>query len=126
MELVALIRHDCPVCDQLLPALAEAVEAGAPLRLLSQSSAPETAEQAVRCGVLAVPAVDERLAWSRRLDPDAVPAVVLLDGEQERDRVEGLDRDRLATLFAAVGAVLDVDGLPARRAGCAPVQRERR
>jgi hypothetical protein len=48
------------------------------------------------------------LAVSERLDPDAVPAVILLDGGAETDRVEGLQRDRMVALFAAAGATIDV------------------
>jgi hypothetical protein len=61
LELVALVKHDCEVCDQLLPALDEAVRAGAPIRILSQSTRAETAEQAARLGLGAVPELDEDL-----------------------------------------------------------------
>jgi hypothetical protein len=37
-ELLALVKHDCPVCDQVLPALD-----AAGVRLVSQSSPEETA-----------------------------------------------------------------------------------
>ena len=37
MELLALVKHDCPVCDQVLPALD-----AAGVRVLSQSDAPPT------------------------------------------------------------------------------------
>ena len=40
LELVALVKHDCEVCDQLLPALDAAVSAGAPVRILSSPRAP--------------------------------------------------------------------------------------
>ncbi len=61
---------------------------------------------------------------SERLDPDAVPAVILLAGGAETDRVEGLQRDRLVALFAAAGATIDVAGLPALRSGCASLTRD--
>jgi len=124
MELVALVKHDCPTCDQLLPALTAAAERGAPLRILSQSGERDTSEQAARVGVRAVPELDAGLAVSERLDPDAVPAVILLDGGAETGRVEGLQRDRLVALFAAAGATIDVAGLPALRPGCASVTRD--
>ena len=38
LEVLAIVKHDCPVCDQLLPALDAA---GA--RLVSQSSEEQTA-----------------------------------------------------------------------------------
>ncbi|HEY3020874.1 MAG TPA: hypothetical protein VGJ32_11810, partial [Solirubrobacteraceae bacterium] len=68
--------------------------------------------------------VDADLALSERLDPEAVPAVVLLDGEREEGRVEGLDRARIAELAARAGARLDLDGLPERRPGCASRTRD--
>src|SRR5947209_101448 len=95
LELVALVKHDCPVCDQLLPVLDRARADGAAVRIVSQSGPGETAAQAERLALEAVPELDADLELSARLDPDAVPAVVLLDGGEERGRVEGLDRARL-------------------------------
>ena len=119
MELLALVKHDCPVCDQLLPALD-----AAGVRVVSQSSPADTAEQAARVGLARVPAVDEDLALSERFDPDAVPTVVLLDGGEERSRVEGLDTARLAELASQAGVALALDGLPALRPGCASITRD--
>jgi len=119
VELLALVKHDCPVCDQLLPALDSAG-----VRVVSQSDPEETADQARRLGLSAVPSVDEDLALSERFDPDAVPAVLLLDGGEERARVEGLDTERLAEVAARAGVALDLDGLPARRPGCASRTRD--
>lgn len=119
MELLALVKHDCPVCDELLPVLETAG-----VRVLSQSTAAETAEQARRVGLARVPDVDTDLRTSLRFDPDAVPAVLLLDGDQERGRVEGIQRERLAALAAQAGATLALDGLPAFRPGCASRTRE--
>jgi len=124
LELLAFVKHDCPVCDQVLPALDAARAGGAPVRILSQSSPAETAEQARRLALAAVPALDAGLAESERLDPDAVPTVVLLDGGEERGRVEGLQRDALAALAAEAGATLSLDGLPALRPGCASRTRD--
>src|SRR5438093_82383 len=118
-ELVALVKHDCPVCDQVLPALD-----AAGVRVVSQSDPAQTAAQARRLGLSRVPEVDADLALSERLDPEAVPAVVLLDGEREEARVEGLDRDGLAQLAARAGMPLDLDGLPERRPGCASRTRD--
>ena len=118
-ELVALVKHDCPVCDSVLPALD-----AAGVRVVSQSTAEETAAQAQRLGLAHVPEVDIDLTLSERLDPDAVPAVVLLDGEREEGRVEGLQRARLIELAAQAGATLDLDGLPEMRPGCASLTRD--
>ena len=118
-ELVALVKHDCPVCDSVLPALD-----AAGVRLVSQSDPEQTAEQAERLGLSRVPELDEGLELSERLDPDAVPTVVLLDGTHEEGRVEGLDRERLRELAARVGAALDLDGLPEMRPGCASITRD--
>jgi len=118
-ELVALVKHDCPVCDQVLPALD-----AAGVRVLSQSSAADTETQAARLGLSAVPELDLDLELSERLDPDAVPTLVLLDGADERGRVEGLDRDRMLDLAAQAGVELDLGDLPAMRPGCASLTRD--
>src|SRR6266511_597386 len=104
VELLALVKHDCETCTALAPALDAAAAAGAPVRILSQSDASETETWARELGLRDVPDVDEDLVTSERFDPDAVPAMVLLDGGAERDRVEGLDLARLDELFAAAGA----------------------
>ncbi len=120
MELLALVKHDCPVCDQLLPALD-----AAGVRVVSQSGAADTAAQAERVGIARVPALDEDLALSARFDPDAVPVVLLLDGAgEERGRVEGLSSARLAGLAAEAGVALDLAGLPEHRPGCASRTRD--
>jgi hypothetical protein len=124
VELVALVKHDCPVCDQVLPALDRARADGAPIRIVSQSSADETAAQANRLSLAATPDLDPELELSLRFDPDAVPAVVLLDGGDERDRVEGLDRARLSALAQEAGVMLELDGLPEVRPGCASLTRD--
>src|SRR5256885_13390037 len=85
-ELVALVKHDCPVCDRLLPALD-----AAGVRVVSQSTPDETAQQAQRLGLAHVPEVDDGLELSERLDPEAVPALVPPeDGGREARRGEGL------------------------------------
>jgi hypothetical protein len=92
--------------------------------VLSQSSAHETEAQAARLGLSAVPELDLDLELSARLDPDAVPTLVLLDGTDERGRVEGLDREGMLDLAAQAGVELDLDGLPAMRPGCASLTRD--
>lgn len=119
LELLAIVKHDCPVCDQVLPALDAA---GA--RLVSQSTEAQTAEQAARLSLTRTPELDPELALSDRLDPDAVPALFLLDGGDERDRVIGLDRERMVALASAAGVSLSLDGLPALRPGCASRTRD--
>jgi len=118
-ELVALVKHDCPVCDQVLPALD-----AADIRVLSQSGAQDTEAQAARLGLRAVPELDLDLELSARLDPDAVPTLVLLDGADERGRVEGLDRQGMLDLAARAGVELNLDGLPEIRPGCASLTRD--
>jgi hypothetical protein len=124
VELLTLVKHDCPVCDQLLPALDQARSGGAPIRILSQSGAAETAAQAARLELESVPELDAELECSARFDPDAVPTVVLVDDGEERGRVEGLDRPRLVELAGRAGVALSLDGLPERRPGCASVTRD--
>ena len=125
-ELVAIIKHDCPVCVELLPALDAAAAGGAPLRIVSQSDEGDTAALWERLRLSAPVEIDEELALSARFDPDAVPTVLLLDGGEERGRVEGLARDRLADLASAAGVALRLDGLPAHRPGCASRTRDPR
>jgi hypothetical protein len=124
MELVALVKHDCPVCDQVLPVLDAARAGGGAIRIVSQSSAEDTAAQANRLHLTATPELDPDLELSAQLDPDAVPAVVLLDGQREHDRTEGLDRQQLQHLSEKAGIELNLDGLPERRPGCASVTRD--
>ena len=59
-ELLAIVKHDCPVCDQVLPALDAA---GA--RLLSQSDDAQTAEQAARLALTRTPELDPELVRVR-------------------------------------------------------------
>ena len=124
MEVIALVKHDCETCATLAPALEAAAIAGAPVRMVSQSNEAETRAFAERVGLTTVPELDEGLALSERLDPEAVPAVVLLDGDEEQDRVEGLHRARLEALFAAAGATLPRDGLPEIQPGCTSITQE--
>jgi len=124
MELMALVKHDCPVCDQVLPVLDSARAGGGAIRIVSQSSAEETAAQAERLGLSTAPDLDPDLELSIRFDPDAVPTVVLLDGGREQARTEGLDRQRLAELARRADVVLELDGLPERRPGCASITRD--
>ena len=126
MELVVLVKHDCAVCDQVLPVLdaARADGNGKAIRIVSQSSAADTAAQAERLHLAATPELDPDLELSARFDPDAVPAVILLDRGREQARTEGLDRRRLHELADAAGIGLRLDGLPERRPGCASITRD--
>ena len=124
MELLVLVKHDCETCTTLAPALDAAAAAGAPVRMLSQSDPEETAVWAHGLGLAEVPEVDADLRTSERFDPDAVPAVLLLDGGDERGRVEGLHRGRLDELFAQAGTTLPHDGLPEFKPGCASKTRD--
>src|SRR4029079_8525631 len=124
MEGIALVKHDCETAATLAAAREAAAHAGAPVRMVSQSNEAETRAFAERVGLTTVPELDEGLALSERLDPEAVPAVVLLDGDEEQDRVEGLHRARLEALFAAAGATLPRDGLPEIKPGCTSITQE--
>ncbi len=124
LELLVLVKHDCPVCDQVLPAVDAARAGGSAVRILSQSSAPETDAQARRLGLAATPELDVELETSEHLDPDAVPAFVLLEDGEERDRSEGLDRERLRELLVRIGATPELGDLPTLRPGCASHARD--
>jgi len=124
MELLALVKHDCPVCDQVLPVLDAARRHTEAIRIVSQSGQADTAAQAERLGLATMPELDSDYELSARFDPDAVPAVVLLEAGQERGRVEGLDRSGLLDLAQQAGVELELDGLPERRPGCASATRD--
>jgi len=124
MKLLVLVKHDCPVCDQVLPVLDSARASGGAIQIVSQSSAEETAAQAQRLGLATVPELDPDLSVSARFDPDAVPAVLLLDDDREQARIEGLDRGRLREVALGAGVELELDGLPERRPGCASITRD--
>ena len=119
LELLAIVKHDCPVCDQVLPALDAAA-----VRIVSQSDAHDTTEQAARLSLSRTPELDADLELSDRLDPDGVPALFLLQDGAERDRVIGIDVERMNALAQAAGARLGLDGLPAWRPGCASRTRD--
>ena len=87
MELVALVKHDCPTCDQLLPALTAAAEQGAPLRILSESDQRDTSEQAARVGVRPVPELDTDLAVSSRDPQDVVGVLAPYGGRATVEKV---------------------------------------
>ena len=125
-ELLALVKHDCPVCTQLMPALDAARDGGAPLRVLSQSDAADTDRWTEQLGLHHPPELDLDLVVSQRHDPEAVPTLLLLDDGEERGRVEGLDREALVRLAARAGVALDLSGLPAHRPGCASLTRDPR
>ena len=118
-ELLALVKHDCPTCDELMPALD-----AAGVRMLSQSTLEDTAAQATRLRLSRTPELDEDLELSERFELEAVPTLLLLDGGEERDRVVGIHRERLSAIAAAAGVALDLDGLPAWRPGCGTKTRE--
>jgi hypothetical protein len=119
LEVLAIVKHDCPVCDQVLPALDVAG-----VRMVSQSSAEQTAEQVTRLGLSRTPELDIDLELSAQFDPDAVPALFLLEDGTERERVIGLARERMAAMVAQTGATLQTDGLPELRPGCASRTRD--
>ena len=125
-ELLALVKHDCPVCDQLLPALDAAAAAGAPVRILSQSDAGETAEQARRVGLQAVPELDDGARALGALRPRrGADRCILLDAGEERGARRGpAPRSAWRELAARAGAQLDLDGLPEMRPGCASATRD--
>src|SRR5438874_241555 len=119
MELVALVKHDCPVCDQLLPALDEARAGGAPIRILSQSGPGETAAQAHRLKLESVPELDAELELSARFEPtsrdpqDLVALVPPYDGEATIEKVAinavmaGCPQNVFPIVLAAVEAACD-------------------
>jgi hypothetical protein len=124
MELLVLVKHDCPVCDQVLPVLDQARADGGAIRIVSQSSEADTAAQAQRLQLSSIPELDPDLRLSTRFDPDAVPATILLEGGDEQARSEGLDRAQLNDLAHQAGIALELDALPDRRPGCASVTRD--
>ena len=70
LELLALVKHDCPVCDQLLPAL----DAGA-ARGSCRSPRRRRPPSRPRGSGSRVPELDDGARALGALDPEAVPAV---------------------------------------------------
>ena len=122
-ELLLLIKHDCETCQLVLPALDAARQQASPLRLLSQSTRDQSDGMTARLGLAPID-LDEDLACSERFDPEAVPALILLEDDREVDRVEGFERTRFAELARRAGLNLDLAGLPSQRPGCASRNRE--
>ena len=122
-ELLALVRHDCETCQLVLPALDESLRAGGALRVLSQSTRDQTDGLTARLALSPID-LDENLAYSERFDPDALPALILLENNGELDRVEGFDRTRFEELARSAGMDFDFGELPALQAGCASRTRD--
>lgn len=122
-ELLLLVKHDCETCQLVLPALDAARRQQGALRLLSQSTRDQTDGLAARLHLAPID-VDEDFTCSERFDPEAVPALILLENDRELDRVEGFERVRFDELARAAGVDCDLDGLPAERPGCASRSRE--
>ena len=114
MELLALVKHDCPVCDQLLPALDAR-------RACGSSRSPSRRRRPSRPAARARAASRSSTTSSRcrrASTPTRCPAVLLLDGGEERGRVEGLAARRAWRRSPREAGV----ALDARRAARAPAR----
>ncbi len=122
-ELLLLIKHDCETCSLVLPAFQRAAPAGGGVRILSQSTRAETEAFCRRLGLEPLE-LDTDLASSLRFDPDAVPALILLEDDRECERIEGFDRASFEKLARSAGVELEFEGLPAMRPGCSSRTRD--
>ncbi len=126
--LVVFLETDCPTCRLATPYLNRLAIAGA--RVVGYSQDPPEATAAFRDQMaVAFPlAVDTGLACSRAWDPEAVPAMFLVnaDGRIEQAGI-GFDKEVLNGMAAALGLppVADAfDGAPPRKPGCGSRHRE--
>ena len=130
--LLFFFKHDCATCDLTAP-LVERVHralSGAGLRVLgvSQDDEHPTAAFTERHGLTFVRVLDAELRVSEEYDFDAVPALVLADGEANvLASCEGFGRadllalvDRAASRCGVAAPVIEREGesLPASRPGC--------
>ncbi|MCP4906055.1 MAG: thioredoxin [bacterium] len=122
-ELLVLVKHDCDTCGLVLPALDAAILAGERIRILSQSTRAESDALTTRLAIRALD-LDTEDEVSERFDPEAVPTLLLLEGDEELDRVEGFDRLRYEELASAADIQLELGHLPASRPGCASRARD--
>src|SRR5437016_5437952 len=105
--LVAIVKHDCPTCQLVVPVLTELAAAGLPLTIYSQD------DPAFPPGL---PVVDDTgLEISLQLDIETVPTLLRVTGGAVVGRTEGWRRDKWEDLAAFTGLG---GGLPDYRPGC--------
>ncbi len=105
---LAFVKRDCPTCTLVAPVLAELAARGVPLIVYSQD------DPAFPAGV--PKRVDDReLEWSWRLEIEAVPTLVRVEGGVETARAVGWAREEWETLAGVTGLGA---GLPDVRPGC--------
>ncbi len=136
--LLFLFETDCPTCRLAAPCLnrlAAALPAeGARVVGISQDDDRTTREFVAQTGLGLEILLDRDLTVSRRLDPEAVPALFLLDaaGDVVGSQI-GFDKSGWNALAASLCSRLGVapvpmadpyDGLPASKPGCASRHRE--
>jgi hypothetical protein len=105
--LVAVVKHDCPTCELVVPVLRQLAAGTTPLTVFTQDD-PEFPE-----GVDPVDDTDLSLSWHH--DIETVPTLLKVDSGQERERIVGWSREQWQSFTGVddLGA-----GLPEHRPGC--------
>jgi AhpC/TSA family len=121
-------QTDCPTCQLIAPYLTRAARQGMPIHGVSQDDEQSTRTFAAATGLTFRIDVDHDLDQSRRYDPVAVPALLLLDQDDHiLQRHIGFDKAALNALSASMGLpplAGDDDGAPASKPGCVSRHRE--
>jgi len=124
VKLLAFFETDCPTCRLLLPYLKSLPE----VQGISQDDPDSTRGLVEELGLPYQVIIDQNLELSRRYDPEAVPALFLVDNDGRVLRKSvGFDKRDLNELAAALGAgpiAPPYDGNPERKPGCESRHRE--
>ncbi len=105
--IVAVVKHDCPTCELVVPALAQIRESGSPLTIYTQDDPDFPAGMAV--------VDDTNLDISFHNDIETVPTLIRVADGVEVERTVGWSRDG----WRSVSGVSDIGAeLPEMRPGC--------
>jgi len=126
--LVVFLETDCPTCRLTIPYLNRLAQDSGQVIGVSQDSEGATREMLAGLSVVFPVAVDLDLSLSRAYDPEAVPAMILVDGEGRVRRAQiGFDKEELnaIALEMGLGPVAGAyDGAPPSKPGCVSRHRE--
>lgn len=121
-QLLVFVERDCPTSRGAVTALAAGTASLGSTTIISQGRPQATHDLVTSTGAsdLTVLSEPEPHPLSLEHAVQTVPTFILLDAEgQERDRIDGWDRERVANLLEQVGGSLVGDGgLPDLKPGC--------
>lgn len=105
--LVAVVKHDCPTCELVVPVLEQLDSGPLPLTVYTQDDPGFPASLS--------PTDDTNLSVSWHHNVETVPTLIRVEGGVEKHRIVGWSRDQWED-FTGMGGL--GDGLPAHRPGC--------